>query len=65
MDSIAVIILNYMTWQETLKEVQAVRTVLADRPCEIIVVDNCSPNESGEKLAQAAEGLGGCGCIRI
>lgn len=56
MDSIAVIILNYMTWQETLKEVQAVRAVLAGRPCEIIVVDNCSPNESGEKLAQAAKG---------
>lgn len=56
MDSVAVIILNYMTWKETLKEVQAVRAVLADRPCEIIVVDNCSPNESGEKLAQAAEG---------
>lgn len=56
MDSIAVIILNYMTWQETLKEVEAVRAVLADRPHEIIVVDNCSPNESAEKLAQAAEG---------
>lgn len=56
MDSIAVIILNYMTWQETLKEVDAVCTVLADRPYEIIVVDNCSPNESAEKLSQAAAG---------
>lgn len=56
MGSIAVIILNYMTWQETLKEVEAVRTVLADYPSEIIVVDNCSPNESAEKLEQAAPG---------
>ena len=56
MDSIAVIILNYMTWQETLKEVEAVRAVLADCPHEIIVVDNCSPNESAEKLAHVAEG---------
>lgn len=45
-----------MTWQETLKEVDAVRAVLADHPSEIIVVDNCSPNESGEKLEQAAPG---------
>lgn len=56
MNSIAVIILNYMTWQETLNEVAAVRAVLADKPYEIIVVDNCSPNESAEKLAQAADG---------
>lgn len=56
MDSIAVIILNYMTWQETLREVEAVRTVLADRPCEIIVVDNCSPNDSAQQLAQQAPG---------
>ena len=56
MGSIAVIILNYVTWQETLKEVDAVRRVLKDRSCEIIVVDNCSPNESAAELAQAAEG---------
>ena len=56
MSSIAVIILNYMTWQETLREVDAVREVLVSRPHEIIVVDNASPNESQEKLAEAAEG---------
>lgn len=56
MKSIAVIILNYMTWRETLKEVEAARVVLADHPYEIIVVDNCSPNESAEKLTQAAKG---------
>lgn len=58
MDSIAVIILNYMTWQETLQEIAAVRGVLADRAYEIIVVDNCSPNESAEKLERAAEAEG-------
>ena len=56
MDSIAVIILNYMTWQETLKEVDAVRTVLKNHSYEIIIVDNHSPNESAEKLSQAADG---------
>ena len=56
MDSIAVIILNYMTWQETLREVEAVRKVLAHHPYEIIVVDNCSPNESARELEQASAG---------
>lgn len=56
MDSIAVIILNFITWQETLKEVAAVRSVLGDRPFEIIVVDNASPNESAQKLRQASAG---------
>ena len=56
MDSIAVIILNYMTWQETLREVEAVRKVLAHHPYEIIVVDNCSPIESARELEQASAG---------
>lgn len=56
MEGVAVIILNYMTWQETLQEVQAVSAIVKDIPHEIIVVDNCSPNESAEKLRQVAEG---------
>ena len=56
MDSIAVIILNYITWQETLKEAAAVRTILGERPHEIIVVDNASPNDSADQLRSAAEG---------
>lgn len=56
MDSIAVIILNYITWQETLNEVAAVRSVLGDRPFEIIVVDNASPNDSAVRLGKAAAG---------
>lgn len=56
MNSVAVIILNYITWQETLAEVAALAGVLGDRPHEIIVVDNCSPNESAQRLAEAAPG---------
>lgn len=54
MKGVAVIILNYMTWQETLKEVEAVSAIVKDMPHEIIVVDNCSPNESDEQLRRAA-----------
>ncbi len=56
MDSIAVIILNYMTWQETLREVDAVRALLGQRAYEIIVVDNNSPNQSRDELAKRADG---------
>lgn len=55
MDSIAVIILNYLTWQETIKEVHAVKGILGDRPHEIIVVDNCSPNDSYDQLQAACD----------
>ena len=56
MDSIAVIILNYITWQETLKAADAVRAVLGEYPHEIIVVDNASPNESAAQLRKASAG---------
>lgn len=56
MKSIAVIILNYMTWQETLREVDAVSPLLAGKPHEIIVVDNCSPNDSAQQLEAHAPG---------
>lgn len=55
MEGVAVIILNYMTWQETLREVRAVSAIVKDIPHEIIVVDNCSPNESAEELRAAAQ----------
>lgn len=56
MDSIAVIILNYLTWQETLNEVAAVKSVLGSHPHEIIVVDNCSANDSFDQLQAQAPG---------
>ena len=55
MKSIAVIILNYLTWQETLQEVEAVKPLLAPYPHEIIVVDNASPNDSVERLTEQAQ----------
>lgn len=52
MVKVAIIILNYMTWNETLKEVDLIKRVIKDVQFEyeIIVVDNCSPNESYDKL---------------
>lgn len=56
MNSIAVIILNYLTWQETVQEVEAVKPLIAPYTHEIIVVDNCSPNDSAARLAEYAPG---------
>lgn len=56
MDSIAVIILNYITWQETIQAVDAVRAVLGEHPHEIIVVDNASPNDSAAQLRRVSQG---------
>ncbi len=54
MDGIAIIILNYVTWKETLKEVKLVKELLDNRSYkyEIVVVDNCSPNESYQQLSK-------------
>lgn len=46
MDNIAVIILNYITWEETLKEIEIIKSLNASLQLDIIVVDNNSPNES-------------------
>ena len=54
--NIAIIILNYMSYKETIRTAD----MMADRygfgPDQIIVVDNASPNESAEELKAAAEG---------
>lgn len=44
----SVIILNYNTWQDTLEEIKLIDKILGET--NIIVVDNCSPNESYEML---------------
>ena len=46
MDNIAVIILNYITWEETLKEIDIVKSLNASSQLDIIVVENNSPNNS-------------------
>lgn len=50
MKDIAIIILNYITWKETLKEVELCRDILGIEYKNIIVVDNNSPNESYNQL---------------
>ncbi|MCI6698765.1 MAG: glycosyltransferase family 2 protein [Lachnospiraceae bacterium] len=53
---VAVIILNYKTWQETLDEIRMMRQIL-DINCDFIVVDNCSPNDSYEHLKKNSKQL--------
>ena len=48
-ERISIIILNYNTWQDTLEEIKLVKKILGE--IDIIVVDNCSPNESYEMLS--------------
>lgn len=57
-DSTAVIILNYKTWQDTLKEIEVCHNVLGVEYGDIIVVDNASPNNSKKELESAAESKG-------
>lgn len=56
MNKVAVIILNYNTWMETIKEVELVQKQFGLTANDIIVVDNCSSNESYEELSKVAEG---------
>ncbi len=51
---IAIIILNYMSWKETLKEVSMCHDFLCVDYQDIIVIDNASPNESGDELEKAS-----------
>lgn len=47
---ISFIILNYITWQDTLKEVYLLHDNTKIKFADIIVIDNASPNESANKL---------------
>lgn len=53
---VAVIILNYKTWQETLDEIRRMRQI-QDINCDFIVVDNCSPNDSYVQLLKNSKQL--------
>lgn len=50
MADVAVIILNYFTWQDTLEEIKMINTICKIKYQDIIVVDNASPNNSAEML---------------
>lgn len=49
MDKIGVVILNYKTYKDTIRLVRDLQT-FSDIDLQIVVVDNCSPNESYEEL---------------
>lgn len=52
---LAVIILNYKSWEETLKEADMCRQQLKIDYQDIIIVDNASPNNSAEMLEKEAK----------
>lgn len=53
---VAVIILNYQSWKDTLAEAQMVHDLFGLDWYQIIIVDNASPNESEEKLKEKSIG---------
>ena len=46
MSDVSVIILNYCTWQDTLREIKMINTVCGIDYEDIVVIDNASPNNS-------------------
>lgn len=55
MKKLAIIILNYCTFQMTVSLTDHLSKICPDDMCEIIVVDNASPNESAKELEAASE----------
>lgn len=55
---VAIIILNYKSWKDTIKEVKICNEILNVKNKDIIVVDNCSPNDSAEKLEKQSKNEG-------
>lgn len=56
MKSIAVIILNYKSWKETLEKVDTIHKMFHFSDNQVFVVDNNSPNESASKLEDRCVG---------
>ena len=54
----AIVILNYNTWDMTLNLVAEIKSINRLSKCDIIVVDNNSPNDSQIKLKQKADETG-------
>lgn len=52
---VAVVILNYKSWKDTIKEAEICSSLLHIDYHNIIIVDNCSPNESYKELKKEAE----------
>lgn len=49
---VSYVILNYNTWEDTIKEIEILKELIDVNFKDIIVVDNCSPNNSYEKLKE-------------
>jgi GT2 family glycosyltransferase len=50
MNKIAFVILHYCTLQDTIECVDSIKNQIDTKNHQIIIVDNCSPDESGEEL---------------
>ena len=55
-ENVAIIILNYKAWRDTLNEVKLLNKVLINQEYQIIIVDNCSPDESYSYLKKYNHG---------
>ena len=55
MNDLAIIILNYNTYEMTLDLVSSLNRICPKESCSIIVVDNASPNESAQLLQENAK----------
>lgn len=58
MERVAVIILNYKTWEQTIEEIQLMKLQPSIKNCDYIVVDNCSPNDSINRLDAKKDEVG-------
>ena len=56
MGNVAAIILNYNSWEDTLKEAELVNEKAGIDWRDIIVVDNCSTDSSSQELKYRATG---------
>lgn len=54
-NNIAIIILNYNSWQDTIKEADLCNSKLKIDYKDIIIIDNASPNDSQEMLEKEAK----------
>ncbi len=52
MQKTGIVILNYKTYQDVFSCVDSIKSTIEDLPYKIYIVDNCSPNESLEKLTE-------------
>lgn len=58
MPSVLIVILNYGTYDLTIKMIKEIQSKLEYDNYSIMVVDNCSPNESAEILGKQSKELG-------